>query len=129
MELFSKSPYKDKLASAALFLEALEARSPLLPNLLHGRLSNDFGSSHLVGMRSLANFPKQLQVENVDQMAALPLGSRVSLDPWSDRIELSKGQSPRPLSASEKLPFEVTPFYPHLKRLEETQKSQAAPPQ
>lgn len=123
LELFSKSPYKEKLAAAGLFLEALEARSPQLPNLLHGRFSNDFGSSHLVGMKALADPQKHLQMDNVEQMAALPLGSRISLDPWSDRIELLKGQNARPLSAAEKRPFEVTAFYPHLKRLEEQPKA------
>jgi hypothetical protein len=118
LELFSKSPYKAQLANAGLFLEALEARSPQLPNLLHGRFSNDFGSSHLVGMRVLANFPKQLQMDRLDQIAALPLGSRITLDPWSDRIELVKTKPVRPLSASEKMPFEVSPFFPYLKRLD-----------
>jgi hypothetical protein len=128
LEMFSKSPYKDKLASAGLFLEALEARSPQLPNLLHGRLSNDFGSSHLIGMKALADFPKQLQLNNVDQVAALPLGSRVMLDPWSDKIDMMRGQRPRLESAAEKRPFEVTPFLPHLKRLEAPVPAPAAPP-
>lgn len=123
LELFSKSPYKEKIEAAGLFLEALEARSPQLPNLLHGRFSNDFGSSHLVGMKALADPQKHLQMENVEQMAALPLGSRISLDPWSDKIELIKGQNARPLSAAEKRPFEVTAFYPHMKRLEEQPKA------
>jgi hypothetical protein len=126
LELFSKSPYKDKIAAAGLFLEALEARSPQLPNLLHGRFSNDFGSSHLVGMKATADPGKHLQMENVEQMAALPLGSRVALDPWSDRIEMQKGQAARPLTAAEKRPFEVSPFFPYLKRLEEPAKAQAA---
>ena len=127
LELFSKSPYKDKIAAAGLFVEALEARGPELPNLLHGRFSNDFGSSHLVGMKALADPGKHLQMENVEQVAALPLGSRISLDPWSDRIEMAKGQSARLQSAAEKRPFEVSPFYPHLKRLEEPAKAQAQP--
>jgi Peptidase family M48 len=129
LELFAKSPYKDKLASAALFLEALDARSPELPNLLHGRLSNDFGSSHFVGMKDWPGFPKQLKADQVDQVAALPLGSRVVLDPWSNKITLLRGQAPRAASASEKRPFEVTPFLPHLKRWEEPPKTPAAPPQ
>jgi hypothetical protein len=119
LELFSKSPYKDQLASAALFLKTLEARSPQLPNLLHGRFSNDFGSSHLVGMRGLANFGKPLQMERVDQISALPIGSRIVVDPWSDRIAMLKSKPVRLESASEKRPFEVTPFFPHLKRLDE----------
>src|SRR6195256_4032346 len=76
LELFSKSPYKDQLANAGLFLKALEARSPQLPNLLHGRFSNDFGSSHLVGMQALANSATHLQMDRLHQIAALPLGAR-----------------------------------------------------
>jgi len=126
LELFSNSPYKDQLGDASLFLEALEARSPQLPNLLHGRFSNDFEKSHLVGMQALAHSPKRLQMDRVDQIAALPLGSRIVVDPWSDRIEMLKSKKPRPVSASEKKPFEVTPFFPYLKHREE-EKSAAAP--
>ncbi|MFZ0808294.1 MAG: M48 family metalloprotease [Candidatus Sulfotelmatobacter sp.] len=116
LELFLKSPYKGQLSNAGLFLKALQARSPQLPNLLHGRFSNDFGSSHLVGMEALAKTGKNLQMDRLDQIAALPLGSRILLDPWSDRIEMLKAK-PVPLeSASEKMPFEVSPFFPHLKR-------------
>jgi Peptidase family M48 len=116
LELFSKSPYRDQLANAGLFLKALQARSPQLPNLLHGRFSNDFGSSHLVGMQALANTGKNLQMDRADQIAALPLGSRIVVDPWSDRIERLKSKPVRLESASEKMPFEVSPFFPHLKR-------------
>jgi Zn-dependent protease with chaperone function len=125
LELFSKSPYKDQLATAGLFLKALEARSPQLPNLLHGRFSNDFGGSHLVGMQALANSGKHLQMDRVDQISALPLGSRIVVDPWSDRIEMLKSKPVRPDSASEKMPFEVTPFFPHLRRLDGHEKAQA----
>jgi Peptidase family M48 len=124
LELFSKSPYKDQLANAGLFLKALEARSPQLQNLLHGRFSNDFGSSHLVGMQALANSGKPLQMDRVDQISALPLGSRIVVDPWSDRIEMLKSKSVRLESASEKMPFEVSPFFPHLKRLDGQEKPQ-----
>lgn len=119
LEMFSKSPYGDKIANAGLFVEALQAHAQQLPNLLQGRFSNDFGSSHLVGMKATADPGKHLQQDNVQQIAALPLGSRLALDPWSDKIEMRKGQEARPLSAAEKMPFEVTPFFPFLKRLDE----------
>lgn len=128
IELFGKSPYKDKLAPAELFLEALDARSSQLPNLLHGKLSNDFASSHLVGMTAQAKTLKQLQVDQVDQSAALPLGSRIALDSWSDKIDLMRGQSAHPVTAAEKRPFEVGPFYPYLKRLDTAAKAPAAAP-
>jgi hypothetical protein len=127
LELFSKSPYKAQLASVGLFLEALQNRSTQLPNLLHGRFSNDFGSSHLVQMQTLARIPKHLQIDRLDQTAALPLGSRIAVDPWSDRIEMLKRQPVRPESAAEKMPFEVSPFFPYLKRLNEPEKAQAVP--
>jgi hypothetical protein len=125
LELYSKSPYKDQLANAALFLEALEARSPQLPNLLHGRFSNDFGSSHLVGMQGLAHSTNHLQTDRLDQISALPLGSRIKVDPWSDRIEMLKSKLVPLLSASEKRPFEVSPFFPYLKRLDAHAQAQA----
>jgi Peptidase family M48 len=119
-ELFSKSPYDNQFGTVALFLQALEARSPQLPNLLRARFSNDFGSSHLVGMQVLAKSPKLLKMDQRDQVAALPLGSRIKVDPWSDRIQMQKSKLPPLETASEKRPFEVSPFFPYLKRLEQT---------
>jgi hypothetical protein len=118
-ELFSKSPYQDKVESVALFVQALEARSAQLPNLVHARFSNDLVSSHLMGMRVLANSPRRLRLDKPDQVAALPLGTRIKVDPWSDRIEMQKNKLPPPVSAAEKRQFEVSPFFPYLKRLEE----------
>lgn len=40
------------------------------------------------------------------------------IDPWSGRIEMLKSKPVRLLSQAEKIPFEVTPFYPHLRRLD-----------
>ena len=123
-ELFSKSPYADKIANVALFVQALQARSAQLPKLMQGRFSNDFASSHLVGMQAVASSPRQLRIQQPDQIAALPLGSRIKLDPWADRIEMLKTKSAPPLTAADKRPFEVSPFFPYLKRLDE-QKPQA----
>ena len=125
LELLLLSPYKDQLANAGLFLKALEARSPQLPNLLQGRFSNDFGSSHLVGMQALANSGTHLQMDRLDQIAALPLGSRIVVDPWSDRIEMLKSKPVRLELPSEKMPFEVSPFFPHLRRRDGQGKDQA----
>lgn len=118
-ELFSKSPYHDQAAAVALFRQALDARSAQLPNLAHARFSNDFGSSHLMAMQAPGNSPRQLRLDKPDQVAALPLGTRIKVDPWSDRIEMQKSKLPPPASASEKRPFEVSPFFPYLKRLDE----------
>jgi hypothetical protein len=125
MELFSKSPYKDQLVSAGLFLKALETSSERFPILLHGRFSNDFGGSHLVGMPARADSLKPPKTDRLDQISALPIGSRIAVDPWSDRIELLKSRPVRLMSKAEKIPFEVTPFYPHLRRLDPPEKLQS----
>jgi hypothetical protein len=77
-----------------------------------------------VGMQGLATSGKNLQMDRLDQVPALPLGSRVVVDPWSDRITMLKSKPVRLESAAEKMPFEVTPFYPPLKRLEPASKAQ-----
>jgi len=110
------------VASVALFQQALEARSAQLPNLVHARFSNDFESNHLLGMQALPNSPKRLRLDKPDQIAALPLGARIKVDPWSDRIEMQKSKLPPPASAAEKRPFEVSPFFLYLKRLDDEKK-------
>lgn len=125
MELFSKSPYKGQFVSASLFLEALEVSSGRFPVLLHGRFGNDFDSSHLIGVQAWAHSHKLPKADRLDQVSALPIGSRVVIDPWSDRIEMSKSKPVPLLSKAEKIPFQVTPFYPHLRRLDALEKPQS----
>jgi hypothetical protein len=44
----------------------------------------------------------------------------VKLDPWSNRLEMMKTKPVVLLSPQEKMPFEVTPFFPYLSRLQAT---------
>jgi hypothetical protein len=127
LELFSKSPYKDQSAKIGPFMRTLDASSARFPNLLHGRFSNDFQSSHLAGMQAPIDSPKRAKAERLNQISALPIGSRIVVDPWSDRIEMLKSRPVQLFSPAEKIPFEVTPFYPHLKRVDtrETPRSSA----
>ena len=123
MELFSKSPYKDQFVIAGLFLNALESDSGRFPILLHGPFSHDFGSSHLARTHAPFGSIKPPKADRLDRISALPIGSRIVVDPWSDRIEMTKSKPVPLLSKAEKIPFEVTPFYPYLKRLDASGKS------
>lgn len=116
IEMLANSPYKDKLKNAGLFFEALEARAPALPNLIRARLGNALVVGKASRLGSLKRSAPQLAIRDTEQIAALPLGGRVKLDPWSDRVELMDVKPVPLLNAGEKIPFEVTPFYPHLKR-------------
>src|SRR5215467_11322809 len=66
MELFSKSPYKDQVVSAGLFLRALQANSGRFPILLHGSFSSDFESSHLVAVEAGADSHKLSGADRLD---------------------------------------------------------------
>jgi hypothetical protein len=67
-------------------------------------------------MAVLMNSAPALDPNKLDQIAALPLGGRVKLNPWNDRAELIKTTPVAILSARDKMPLEVTPFSPHLTR-------------
>lgn len=116
VELLNNSPYKDKLGSAGLFLAALKARSADLPNLLRAKMGNVVMLGGEVRMTALTNAAPKLEPKDPMQMAALPLGARIKLDPWSNKIEILKTKNVGTLSAREKMQFEVTPLFPYLMR-------------
>jgi hypothetical protein len=117
MQLLKKSPYADKLGQAGLFLKQLQFSAPNMPSLMRPNLGNGLIESSSLGPSSLQKSAPEVDAKRTDQIAALPLGSRVKLDPWSDRIELTN-KTAVPLNlAKEKIPFQVTPFYPYLRRL------------
>ena len=120
LEMLKKSPYADKLDSASLFLKELSARAPQLPALLTPHLGNSFANDkgQLVRMTALTTSGPELKPDRLDQIAALPLGGRLKVNPWDDQVELVKAAPVTLLSARDKMPFEVTPFFPHLTRME-----------
>ncbi|MFZ0759693.1 MAG: hypothetical protein WAM69_07080, partial [Candidatus Sulfotelmatobacter sp.] len=117
LELLKNSPYKDKLGSAGLFLESLREHAPDLPNLIRPHLGNGLANSKSIRMSALLASAPQLEPLRTDQIAALPLGGRIKLDPWTDQVELEKAKPVALTSAREKMPFQITPFFPYLARL------------
>ena len=117
LELLKSSPYKDKLGNAGLFLRALQQKAPELPNLIRPHLGNSMAQGKGMRMSALLEAAPALDEKRVDQIAALPLGGRVKVDPWSDQVELSKAKPVALTSAREKMEFEITPVFPHLTRI------------
>ncbi len=117
LELLQASPYADKLANAGLFLKALESRSAALPNLVDSNFGNGLATPNGVArLGELAASAPELRENALDQIAALPLGSRVHLDPWTNEIQLREVKPVELRTADDKLPFEVTPFLIPLRR-------------
>ncbi len=129
VELLNNSPYKDKLNNAGLFLKAVQARAPQLKNLIRAHLGDSLLNGDATRMSALMTASPQFDPTKKDQIAALPLGGRVKVNPWSDQLELIKTKPVAISAAAEKMPFEVTPFFPFLTRLgtDSPEKTEPAP--
>ncbi len=120
VDLFNHSIYHDKASSVGLFFQQLEARQKALPALFSPRLGDSLmradGQPWLV---TLTQGAPKLDMDNLTQIAALPLNSRLKIDPWDDKI-FSLNVKPAPLlNARDKMPLELTPVYYRLQRYQE----------
>jgi hypothetical protein len=117
IELLKNSPYAQKLDNVGLFLKALQQRAPALNALLTTHLGNPLATNGTVNrLSALATQGPVLENTKLDQIAALPLGGRVKVNPWDNRAEMVKTAPVAITSARDKMPFEVTPFFPRLAR-------------
>jgi len=117
IELLKNSPYAQKLDNVGLFLKALQLRAPQLSALLSTHLGNPLAENgNVTRLSALATQGPALDNSKLDQIAALPLGGRVKINPWNDKAEMVKTAPVAITSARDKMPFEVTPFFPRLAR-------------
>jgi hypothetical protein len=120
MEILKKSPYASKLGNAGLFLHQLHARAKELKQLINPQLGNE-----VFFATQLLQAAPALEPGNKSQIAALPMGSRLKLDPWSAGVSLMKSKPMTLLSGRDKMPFEVTPLVPYLTRYVEVSATQS----
>lgn len=128
LDLLKNSPYAPTLSAPGLFLREVAARGPALRALLTAHLGTGL-TDHKGGlerMAALMNSAPALDPNKLDQVAALPLGARVKLNAWDDRLELIKVTPTPYASARQKMPLEVTPFFPRLTRSDTVVDSTAA---
>ncbi len=111
VQLLNNSPYKNQLGNAGLFLTALGNRGKEIPNLISPHLGD-----RVPIMTDLKSTTPVDQKQNPQMIAALPIGGRVKVDSWNDKLELIKSKPVGTVAEREKMPFEVTPFMPYLMR-------------
>ena len=118
LDLLKNSPYSQKLDVAGLYLKELSTRGPELSALLTAHLGNSFADDkgNLIRLTTLMNSAPALDPNKLDQITALPLGGRIKLNPWDNKVEMIKTAPVAITSARDKMPFEVTPFFPRLTR-------------
>jgi len=120
MELLKKSPYASKLANAGLFLELLQSQAKELKQLISPQLGNE-----IYFATQLRQAGPALEPGNKAQIGALPIGSRLKIDPWTAGVSLMKSKPMGLISARDKMPFEVTPLLPYLTRYVEVSEVQS----
>jgi hypothetical protein len=117
-KLLANSPYKDQLATAQLFMQALDQRSKEIPNLISPNLGDHVPINLTVQPTSTPNTPSSTAptAASTQIVVALPLGGRVKMDPWDDQLQMLKSKPVGTVAEREKMPFEVTPFMLYLTR-------------
>ena len=117
LEIFHKSIYADKAGNVGLFLAQLGQLQSHVPALLTPRLGDSLlaanGTPWLAGLQQQA---PPLEIGNLQQIAALPLGSHLRIDPWTDEVFALHYTPVQMVSAHDKMPFQVTPIYYRLQR-------------
>jgi hypothetical protein len=134
-DLLKNSPYKDQLATAKLFLDALQTRQKDIPNLISPHLGDRVPVNSTLASAAVPATQKPADASAAadpkapakSQIVALPLGGRIKMDPWSDKIEMLKSKPVGAVAEREKMPFEVTPFILYLTREINTNSSSAVP--
>ena len=119
IELLGKSPYRDKLADAGLFLRTLSEQAKQLPRLIQPHIGDYMAANGQ--MTRLAELMKQappLLPDSLEQIAALQLGARLVVDAWSGRVALDRSPAVPLVSVREKVPFAVTPLMPVIRYAE-----------
>jgi len=129
VEMLNKSPYAQKLGSPGLYLKQLQLRAKVLPGLLTAHLGNSLRNDkgQIIRLATILNSAPEIDDAKLDQITALPLGGRIRLDPWTDRVEMLKTPPVAILSARDKRPFGLTPFFPRLTRFGTTPAPAANP--
>jgi hypothetical protein len=119
IELLGKSPYRDKLADAGLFLRTLSEQAKQLPRLIQPHIGDYMAANGQ--MTRLAELMKQapaLMPDSLEQIAALQLGARLVVDAWSGKVSLDRSPAVPLMSVREKVPFAVTPLMPVIRYAE-----------
>lgn len=114
IQLLRNSPYKDKLGNAGLYFEALTWRAKSLHSLMRPEMGDSLFRSSTddqVWLNGLLSGAPRLEMTKLDQVPALPLGSRLRVEAWTDAVDQVNAKPVALLSPADKIPFEVTPIF------------------
>ena len=114
IELLNAKELADGQKYFGLYLQQLQQRVKALrslnePMIGDGLVKGDNDTSFWLG--ALIPKAEKLDVKNLKQQAAEPLSAFLRFDPWTDQVITLHTAFEPLLSASDKMPFEVSPVY------------------
>jgi hypothetical protein len=111
LELLKHSPYKDKMSEGGLFISSVHDLSKQLQALIHPHFGEHVADEEgLVSMNAMFRTAPVHDPKRPGQVAALPLGSKLVVNPWDGSIAYFRPSSkfvPLPFGPSE---FTVAPI-------------------
>jgi hypothetical protein len=113
-EILKNSPYSEKSATAQIFLESVQKRSKDFPHLVSPHLGDRLPTDWTIAAGASPKQPAAKLAANA--IAALPLGARIKVDPWTDQLQLAKSRPIAGATEAEKMSFQVAPFFFYLTR-------------
>ncbi len=117
VDLLNHSVYASQLSQPGLFLAQLNERSKQLTALNTPRLGDSLlRPTGEPWLNALVPKAPKLDINKLDQIAALPLGSNLKINAWDDKVIRLNAKIPPILNARDKMPFEVTPVFFRLNR-------------
>jgi hypothetical protein len=109
----------EKLADAGLFLRALADRVAQLPRLIQPHIGDYIAANgEMTRLGDLIKAAPPLMPDNLEQIAALQLGARLIVDPWTGKLTLDRSPAVPLTSVREKVPFAVSPLMPVIRYAE-----------
>ena len=127
MEYLEASMYKDRLPTAGLYYVQLTERAKVLKALNTPKLGDSLlKPDGTPWMADLEHQAPKLNWDDLQQTAALPLGSWLKTDPWDDKVHMLNAKRYAPMNARDKMPFEVTPIFYKLQRYDAANVPQSA---
>ncbi|WP_263408371.1 hypothetical protein [Terriglobus tenax] len=117
VELLNAKELQEASGYFGLYLQQLAERVKALPDLNKPMIGDGLTKSEkdtTFWLAAIQAKGQKLDVKDLKQMAAMPLGSFLKFDPWTDQvITLHAAQEPI-LNPRDKMPFEITPVYMRL---------------
>ena len=131
LELLNAKELADSGKYFGLYLQQLQERLKSLralnePMIGDGLIKSDTDQSFWLA--ALVPKAEKLDIKNLKQQGAVPLSSFLRFDPWTDQLITMHTAFEPILSASDKMPFEVTPVYIKLAYYKAPTEAQPAPP-